>query len=179
MVSAVEDALRAWVKTGSGFLDEFVYFANQKVDRPAGPYITLRVGGVESLGALDAVLETFDEDADPGEEITLTVNGEREVSCSVQVFNAGTNGTGSAVTVLERVKLALGLLSVRDALNEAGISIFDAGNVQDLSSLLGSAFDGRAALEVRAYARDTVSEKTTYIERFGGDAFGQPYQVSE
>lgn len=173
--SAVEDALRAWVKSASSYSDENVFFGQQKVERPAGPYITVQLDGPIPLGAFDAVTEHEATDPDPGEEIELRVTGEREVTVRVQVFNAATTGSGSAVTVMTAVQLGISLPSVRDALDEAGVSPFDVGSIQNLGALLGTAFDGRAALDVRCYFRTTVSEFTTYIERVEGTLFGEPY----
>lgn len=176
-MSDLEDAIRAWVKTATGYDDAHVFFADQKPDRPAGPYITIRLDLATPLGAVDAVEENYDEDREDGAQIEQVIIGEREVVARLQVFNAATTGAGSAISIMSAVQLALSLPSVRDALSAACASPHDRGSVQNLGALLGTAFDGRASLDVKFYTRETISEFTTWIERVEGTALGVPYSL--
>lgn len=48
--TTVEDAIHAWVAAGSGLAATSVVWEAQQGPRPAGPYISMRLGGVEAQG---------------------------------------------------------------------------------------------------------------------------------
>jgi hypothetical protein len=160
----IELALRAWVKAGSGLGDEFVIWANQSASRPAGPHITLKLDGPLTVG-LDGVDHNYDENRPEGEEIELKAEGTRELIVMLQAFGGDPTGSSSARALLSKVLTALALPTRRDALAAAGVTPFDAGQVQDLTALLETKFESRAALEARFYLVDDASEFTTYIEK--------------
>jgi hypothetical protein len=176
-VAAIEDTIRAWVKAGAALDDEHVFFAKQKVERPSGPYITVLLTGVVPIGTNDAQETNYDALRPAGSEIEIQVIGEREIHASIQAFNCPTTGTNSAVDLMSMMQLRWSLPSVQDVLDAGGISVFDNGEVADLAALLGTNFDGRASIDVRFYARLTVSEFTTWIERVEGTALAVPYSV--
>ncbi len=178
-LSGLEDAIRAWVKASSGFGDERVIFADQKVERPAGPYFTIRIGDSTQLGTTDALQDSFDA-ARVGREIETRVLGERTVTVSIQVFNAGTTGSKSAVSLLSAVRLALSLPSIGDIFDSYGVtSPYDPGPVKNLGTLLGTAFDGRASMDVRFFIRETASDFVTWIMRAEGTINAIPYAIEE
>lgn len=176
---AVENALRAWVKTASGYPDARLFYNDQKIERPADPYFTIRLDALVPFGAVDAVRDDYDALRPVGQEMQLQVVGERTVTVRLQVFNAATTGAGSAMSLMSAVQLAIGLPTIRETLNVAGVSPFDIGSVDNLGALLGTTFDGRAALSVRCYIRETLSEYTTWIEKVQGTILGVPYEVEE
>lgn len=180
-LEAREQAIRAWVKTASGLTDESVFFSNQKVERPASAYVTIRLGDLVPLGAVDPVTENYDADRDPGVEIEQVVEGTRSLGVSIQVFNGAVAGALSAMNVAKKLQLGIRLPSVRDALNTAGMSPYQIGGVRNLAALLGTAFDGRAQLDVSFYVHETVSEFTTYIETAEITDLSQPkvYVIDE
>lgn len=165
-MNQVEDAFRAWVKTATGLADNNIFFADQKVERPTSTYVTIRVGSVVPLGAVDPVTITEVEDPDPGEEIQISVDGIREVTVSIQVFGpaVSTTATATAMYIANKIQTSLRLPSVQDALDAAGISVFDIGSVNNLTQLLGTAFDGRAQFDVRCYIVFSATQLETYIE---------------
>lgn len=160
--SDVEDAIRAWVKSGSGLADAKVIWADQPGNRPSAPYVTIRIGDLLAIGH-DSVTHDYDDEADAGEEITFTVRGTREFTVTVQTFTSATVNTGTAREYLSKVQTALSLPSVRSAFAAAGISAFDSGTLQNLSALRDAEFEGRAVLDVRFYVAEEVTEVTGYI----------------
>lgn len=176
-ITAVEDALLAWVKLASGLDAEHAFFSNQKVQRPSGPYVTVHITSVRALGTSDGLETNYDAGRATGSEIELQVTGQREVAASIQAYNCSTTGSSSAIELIAKIQLAATLPSVQDALEAGGVALFDFGDARDLSALLGTDFDGRAVLDVRTYVRLTISEFTTWIERLEGTALGVPYAL--
>lgn len=162
--TAAENAIEAWFRTGSGIGNGKVVWANQAMPQVAMPYATLRISGVRKLGTTDEETQAYDGDADPGQEITTTIKGVREITVSCQVFAAPVTGSGTAREFAAAAQLALELPTVRFALNQAGLSISGVGAVQDISALFETKFQSRASLDVTMYLVDAISEQTGYIE---------------
>jgi hypothetical protein len=160
--TAVEDAVRAWVLTGSGLDNEHVIWADQDGPRPGLPFVTIKIGDLSPVGPADLVPDT-DLARAAGQEIRRTVTQLFEFTASVQAFTTPTTGTAAARSLLARVHTAVRLPTVNDALNLAGIAPFDVGKVQNLSAVLGQGFEGRASLEVRFYAQESLAENLGYI----------------
>lgn len=160
----IEDALRVWVKSATGYADSAVIWAEQTGARPSGSIITLRLGELLPIGAYDELTSNTDLLRPAGTEVELKVEGMREFAVSLQAFGASTTGNSTGRAVLAKCQAALTLPSVRTALAAAGITPFDIGAVQNISALSHTKFEGRAILEVRFYVRDSISEFTGYIE---------------
>lgn len=158
--TALQSALRAWVVNASKLDDKAVVWSEQPAVRLPLPFIVMRLGNLANVGGPDEVQYTTDLDAPAGTEMTETVLGRRELTVSIQCFG---NGAETTRQVLSRVLTSLSLTGVSDALHAAGISVFDAGPVQNVSALRETAFEPRALLEVRCYVCDSVSESNTYI----------------
>lgn len=161
---SAENAIRAWIKSGSGFVDANVYFNDQKIERPNVPHVTIRLGDPVTLGAVDAVIATFDEDRPVGEEFEHRVDGQRQLSASIQIWRGKTTGAGTAMSIAHQLQLAIRLPSINTALNVAGLGVLDVGTVRNLSGLLDSDFEGRAQFDVVFHYRESIAEYTTYIE---------------
>jgi hypothetical protein len=165
-LAAVEDAIRAWVKSASGLNDSNVYFADQKVERPTGPFITIRIDGPTSLGAVDPLITYYDAGRPAGMEIELRVEGQRSLLVSIQVWQAPTvvgTMSPSAVDLAATVRTALRLPTIRDALGDAGLSPYNVEPIRNLGRVLGTAFDGRAQFDVEFYWVENASEFTGYV----------------
>lgn len=158
--SALQIALRAWVVNASRLDDKAVIWAEQAAVRLPRPFITMRLGSLTPVGGLDEVRYSTDLTQPLGQEMTETVLGRRELGLSLQCFGQSDE---SARQILSRVQTSLSLSAVIDALHEAGISVFDIGQVQNVSVLRETAFEPRALLEVRCYVCESVSESNTYI----------------
>lgn len=162
----VENALRAWVKTTSGLDDAHVFWADQHVEYPSGPFITLRITGTTQVGELSDVQTIYHSDGAPGQEIEKRVVDTEELTLSIQVWGApvvSSSGKPSAVALAAQVRTGLSLPSVRQALDDAGMSVHDTGSVQNLGTLLDTEFEGRAQFDAKAYYALTASEFTGYI----------------
>lgn len=166
--NAIENALRTWVRSATGLGDAAVIFADQTGQRPAAPFVTIKLGTIIPLGAFDETRTIYDADADPGEEVELRVSGQREFSVSLQAFStvvtSPTSDTLPARALLGKCQTALQLPTVKAAFDTAGVSCFDVGSVLNLSALVGTLFEGRAALDCRFYATDTASEFVGFID---------------
>ncbi len=158
--AALQLALRAWVLSpkASNLAANKVIWSEQGNVALDEPYLTMRLGDLTPLGACDEESHTYDEDADPEEEITLAITGRRVLPVTLQAF-----GVDSDV-LLSRVQTALGLPSLSEALNDAGLSAFDLGKVQNTTALFETEFEPRALLEVLFYVGESVSETTTFVE---------------
>ncbi len=180
----LEDAIRAWVKTATGFSDGQVYFANQNGSQPAAlPYITILISGsMRALGAYDEQTRSTDLSKPNGQEITLAVTGQRDLLVSIQAFAENTVSYAglelpialpgseglTAVELLTRVQTALSLESVRQSLNDANLAPYDIGEILRVDAIIETFFEGRAVLNVRMYSTDQQSESTGYIKEVQG-----------
>jgi hypothetical protein len=164
--TAIEDALFTWVQSASGLAAAKVLWSAQATDvnRPTGQHVEIRIGTDTPLGAAPYVSHEYDEDADAGEEITISVNEVRELVFVVQVFGGATTTSSSSRSVATLIQNALGLPSVRTLLETAGLSPFDRGKIEHVPELLDADFEPRAILEVRFYVADGISEVTGYID---------------
>lgn len=172
---AIEQAVYTWVKNATGV--PLVYWVDQNVPQSRTyPYATLRFGDELPVG-LPEQRESVDLGEAPGEEIGLTARQHLELPLSVQVWTQAAVGASSARALLRRARAALGLESVRAALSEAGVSVLDAGRVQNLSGLFGADRVGRANLDVRLLCADEAAERTGWIETVNGTLTvqGEPY----
>lgn len=183
-LQAVEDALRAWVKTATGFPDAQVYFGNQDGAQPKNrPFATIVVStDAAPRGAYDEIFRTQDLTQPNGSEITQTVIGQRDIGVSVSVFAENTvtypiptfpivmpgSQGATAVELVSRCQTALGLDGVRSGLNAAGIAPYDLGSVLRLDALVETGFEGRAVLSIRMRISDTASESVGYIAEVTG-----------
>lgn len=154
-------ALRTWIRGSSGLEDSKIVFSQKNTIRLPVPFITIRLGDLLSLGATDEIKRTTDLTKPAGEEITQTVVGRREMSASIQCFG---DGDESSMSIMSRVQTSLGLTSVSDALNAAGVSVFDIGTIRNITAINETAFEPRHLLEVRCYVSEEVSESVGYIK---------------
>lgn len=161
---AVENAVRAWVLAATGLGESAVYFADQSV--PASelaPRIVVRVGDVLQVGT-DALSHDYSAARPAGAEIEYTARGPRELVVSLQAFAPTTTGSGNtARSLLAACQAALGLPSVRDTLNAAGLGVLQEGNVQRIPGTSSNAPEDRAVLDTRFCLGQTTTERTGYI----------------
>lgn len=169
-IQAVENAIRTWVRSGTGLDDAHVFFNDQPIPRPLGPYVTVRFTDDTQLGMVDTSTN-FDETRDPGVEIEVKASTDQELNASIQVWQAPTvtptnasDAPPSAIAIALRLTKAAWLPSISGALSEAGVSLIDTGTIHNLSRLLGAQWEGRAAFDAKFYFRDSISEFTTFIE---------------
>ena len=160
--STFQKALQDAIVTASGLADGKVVWSRQDGVRPAAPYFTLNLTPFATLG-IDGTRHTYDEDADPGTEITLSHGGPREFGLTVVAFGDGL-GDGSAMNVIETLRGGLNKITVREALEAANVSFFDFGTVVDLTQVIDAGFEGRATTTLRGYTTQEVTETLGYIQ---------------
>lgn len=180
----IEDAIRSWVKTATGFADAQVYFGNQNgAQNAVAPFITITIGiGAGHRGAFDEMERFVDLTRPNGQEIQQRVTSQLELLVSIQAFAENVTsypvptfplnppvGSGrTAVDLLLDVQTALSLESVRDALNAANLAPFDVGDVKRLDAVVATGFEGRAALDCRMYTTNQQSDFAGYIAEITG-----------
>ena len=165
----VENALHGWLSTAIGGP---VVWANQKAPKIVGTFGTLQVISADVMDFAE-IHTTTDDSHDPPVEITALAHIEFQVSA--QIFAArgspsNITGSNSAYGLLTNARLRLYLESVREALDAVNVVFVDAAAVQNLTALLETEWESRAALTARFRTRDAVSDFVTYIEEINGGA---------
>lgn len=163
--STVQDALRSWVSAATGVALASVIMAEQDGPRPTKPFATIRVSGIRRLGAFDGSAATTTAGTpDPGEEVTLTTGGHRELGVSVNVFTVPTQGASCAFALASKLHAQADTEGVRATMKAAGASLFEVAPVRNLNDVFRTAMEGRAQVDARLYVTESVTELTTYIE---------------
>jgi hypothetical protein len=168
--AVVQNALIAWLKTGSGYGTGAAIWRDQNRKKPATDFLTAKVIDLSSIGMPDVrqlqdLARAGNGTTTVGTEIEFQVDAFKRLTVSVQAHTSSTVGSGKALAVLSKVQTSLHLETVRSALRVAGLAPFDFGQVQDLSAVVDTEFEGRAALTCGFYLTETLSDYATYIER--------------
>jgi hypothetical protein len=158
----VEDAIRTWVKVGSGFGDQYVIWAEQDGPRPDDVYIALALDGPTRVHH-DEVVQTYDGAAAAGQEIVQTVRGVRRLTAKLTCFYGDASGNAAARAVLADLITALELPSVRSMFLAAGLGLADVGPVRNVPAVRAPLFEGRATLDVDFHLIAELAERTGYI----------------
>lgn len=102
-------------------------------------------------------------------QLKRETRGVREMGLDLEYFSANTADESDAQNMLERVKTALRLHSVRDQLTEVNVSPFDPGPVGYIPEVVAVGFRGRATCLIRCYMpAPVVFEYITYIQKVAG-----------
>ena len=160
--TALEDALHAWVVSATGYASNRVLWRDQDANAKVADRITLHISGPIVLGT-DERVSTTDLLEPAGQEITLSVRGDREWSLQVECYTGATTTTSDAKSILTNLQTVGQLPSKLALLDVQGITVFDHGSVQYTPEIREVAYQGRALLLMRFYSRDVASEKTGYI----------------
>ncbi len=164
---AIESALVACVETASGLTGKVV-LAPQTAPQPAMPYATVRISGPRPAGGpWPRIIQSFDAAQPAGQEVGLQAVVDEELTVSLQVFTPLPYGAASARALMAQIRVALALSTSLDPLRAAGLALVDVGDIQDLSALLDTAFQGRAAMDLRFLVADDVMERTGYVGSVG------------
>lgn len=143
-----------------------VLWAGQNGVQPQGDHATLRISSVQSLGLRDEAQTSTDLGRPAGQEVKLASKAQREFTVSVQVLTAkpvDAAGTGDAMSLASQVRDSLTLPSVVAAFDAAGFCVFDVGQALDVGAVLDTAWQGRAAFDLRCRTAGEVAEYTGYI----------------
>lgn len=160
--TAIENALHAWVVSSTGYASNRVLWRDQDANAKVADHITLHLSGPIVLGT-DEVKSTTDLLQPPGQEVTLSVRGDREWSLQVECFTGQVTTSSDAKSILSALQTVGQLPSKLAILDAQGITLFDLGTVQYAPAIREVAFQGRAILVMRFYSRDVATERTGYI----------------
>lgn len=161
--TTIENAIVAWMLE-SGLDASKMHWSQQNADRPAAPYIAMRLTGITKSGS-DWNTAVDNPSPSAGEEITVYTRGPREATLEVQCFSVDGFGAASALAYLTKVATAMGKGSVRAALDAAGVGIGNVTPVQSIDGFIGDTiFEPRAIMSVNLFLAEETSENTTYIE---------------
>ena len=160
--TAIEDALHAWVVASTGYPASRVLWRDQNANAKVADHITLHLSGPIVLGT-DELKSTTDLLQPPGQEVTLSVRGDREWSLQVECFTGQVTTSSDAKSVLSVLQTVGQLPSKLAILDAEGITLFDLGSIQYTPEVQEVEYQGRAILLMRLYSRDAASEKTGYI----------------
>lgn len=158
--AAIETALRRdWllpaIRQVPGAEQAEVSFAEERGTRPALPYATLRLSSVAGVAR--------DEQRPIDAQGVRLVVGTRVVTASVQCYGPG------ARRMAEHARSRLFLGTVADLLRAAGIVVYDATAVQNLTGLDQTRFEERGQFDARFAVASSISESVGLIERVEGD----------
>lgn len=160
--TAIENALHAWVVSSTGYASNRVLWRDQDANAKAADHITLHLSGPIVLGT-DEVKSTTDLLQPPGQEVTLSVRGDREWSLQVECFTGQVTTSSDAKSILSALQTVGQLPSKLAILDAQGITLFDLGNIQYTPDIQEVGYQGRALVLMRLYSRDEASERTGYI----------------
>lgn len=161
----VQSAVHAWVAAASQVSAALIVFAQQNSDEDiTGPWIELDLPSAEQIG-LDWETRTVDLSADPGEEVTITKQGTRELELRIQAFDGpGVGATSPRSTLMNLVDRAR-LSSVHGLLRAAGVGLAKFSPVTVVGTVKNSSyFEPRAVVTATLYLTSEVSEKVGIIQ---------------
>lgn len=165
--AAVETALQAWVQAACTGVTGFqAVFAQQSAVRPPEPFATIKHDGGGARGLAETSL-VYNGAAPAGQEVELNTREHTEFTVSVQVFTKDVLGAASASALANRIRNAAVKQLQGDAFATVNLAVVDRGTVQNMTDLLDTRFEGRAALDVRFRVSDGAQDKTGYIATVG------------
>lgn len=171
--SEIERSLWQWVHSASGLEEREVIWAEQSGARPSGTLFTLKILDVVPLGAFDELLTTYNA-SESTSQVKQSVRGQRQFTLRVQYFGDESTGDGAAFARLAQVAAHLRLPSVRALFDAAGCAVNSVGQVQNISTVQGTAFESRAVLDVVFSTVVSIDEYAGFIETIETESFLGP-----
>ena len=165
--AGIELAIFNWVAGAvpAGITESQIVRADQNIDQPAYPFITLRKENFQIIeGPCSEDRRFFDEDT--GElfivvlsqlEFDIQVRGHVDESCPP-------GNLSNAFFFLTDLMCGLDLPSARSALREAELVVVSQNPVLDISSTLNNKWISRATTEIRVRVCTTKREAVDYFE---------------
>jgi len=157
----LQAAMVAWVRNASGLV---TIWADQNGPRPDAPYMLLteltHTGiGIDWYDVKDTVSPA------PGEEVTFTLRGVREMVLNIQCFGGAAQGDLSPRAYLETVRAKSRLPSIRTPLRTANIGVLTFGSILSVSAPLDvTVYEPRASLDVTLSLAQELTETGTSID---------------
>jgi hypothetical protein len=100
-----------------------------------------------------------------GTEVLRTYSLQVEAHLRVQAYSVAVKGATFAGALLNTLRNQLETDTVRAALRAIGLYVVDRGPVHNLTGLIETRFEGRAALDLKLRLEDGAVETPTYISR--------------
>jgi hypothetical protein len=139
---AIEDALTAW--TAAIHPDATALWANQDGHRPKPPFMLLDIiAGPQSMGAAEERYTQTD---------TYTYGIRKQATLNIQVV------ADNALVRAAAIETALALPSRQSILQAAGIAAHQATGLRDISTLLDTAHEPRATIDIVISYPDPVDD---------------------
>lgn len=165
-----EAAIVTWLRNSTGAQ---AHAANQGIPMPEDaqrnplPYCTFLVTNLagESLHTIQT--QDVDDTRPVGEQLEVSHSRPMNLSVRVQAFTPTTVGTAWAVPMLEKASTDLALHSVRAGFRAAGLGLWSIGAIQNVSGLMSTKWEGRAAMELQFHVVATAQERMGYITETG------------
>jgi hypothetical protein len=163
--TTIENAIHAWVVTGSGLAATQVIWEGQDGPMPEGAFITLRFAGLERTGS-DWLDVDNNPTPTPGAEIIFRARGGRRANLTVTAYPGNATGALASIGRLESVIASRRLPSVADPLSSGGLGVLGFGAIRSLDGFVsgGIDFEPRASVEINLYLTSQISETATFIE---------------
>lgn len=112
-----------------------VIYLFENAPRPKDPYVTLHIQSFSQIG--------WDYVTPPLSSLgSNEILGDRELTLSIQAYGS------DAMALLEILRISLQKDFVLDSLRSSGVAFVDWGNVADITALVDSRFEKRAALDL-------------------------------
>lgn len=154
-VTAVENALHTWVSNATGVK---VIQQYPNAPRPAKPYISIDVSGLEQVGQ-DYIGKAEDQG---GGDYQAPLGGTREVTVQLQSFAAS---KGQAANLLNQAANALAEPPVRDQLaTDAGLAFVDRLGETAIPAELDTQWEDRYSLDLLFRVGDARTVDVGYID---------------
>jgi hypothetical protein len=174
-----EDAIYDWVILSTGLDNDKVQWSRYAQPRQEGQFVILTMRGPTQIG-LDYVQSSTNLANPAGEEIELTVVGNRNVVVTIECFG-GDPTTDTATALASKIMTGVRLPSINTLLKAGGISPHGTPSILFVPAILGAKFESRAVLEHEFYFVDNISENAGYINTVSGtgtiDEFGSDIEI--
>ncbi|HXK36155.1 MAG TPA: hypothetical protein VJ553_01065 [Candidatus Paceibacterota bacterium] len=156
-MTQIKSALWDWIETAVVGTDAAgrTIFDSQGKPRPERPYADISIDSIASIGPDER--RPIDDDGD------RRITGTRIARVMVQTY--GTD----ALQLAETIRSSLMLKAVLSALRIAGLVFLATENVQDITALLDTDYEERAAVEVRFAFVSDQTENVGWIETVEGE----------
>lgn len=165
---AAHTAVVTWIKAALADVSglQVVWAYQPGVTYPEPPVVVPFFGALAPIERGSEV-QTFDEDADAGEEFTTTLTRHWETTLGIALSTTAANVTGSASphALVARLLTHLKLPSTLAALQAAGLGFRDEGEIDlEPPPLFKNVWQPTAIFSIRFRLTTSVTESTGYFE---------------
>jgi hypothetical protein len=125
--------------------DEQIVWADQNIDQPAYPFITLKKDGLEFVQGSSSESRTLEEAGD----FFIQVRNLLEFRLTIRTHTDDRCNGVNAFSLLSAILETLDLPSARNTLCDAGLVVIEHSPVLDISSTTNTKWTSRATTEIR------------------------------